>query len=70
MNDKKVLKLKNSDVKLNDIPKLNNAGEKSLKEYTYVVTFGNGKRKIIVTHTVSGIDKRKEAADVILKNIK
>lgn len=29
----------------------------------------NGKRKVIIENVTSGIDKRKEAADVILKNV-
>lgn len=31
-------------------------------------TIKNGKRKIYVTHTCSGVDKRKEAAAVVLGN--
>lgn len=33
-------------------------------------TIRNGKRKVYVTHSYSGEDRRKEAADVILGNKK
>jgi len=38
------------------------------KQYTVIIV--NGKKKIFINNKFSGEDKRKEAADVILGNIK
>ncbi len=40
------------------------------KMKTYSVVIVNGKKKIFITNTANGNDKRKEAADVILGNKK
>ncbi|WP_404988141.1 hypothetical protein [Clostridium culturomicium] len=41
-----------------------------MKKMKVIAIIKNGKRKIHVTHTFSGVDKRKEAADVVLGNKK
>lgn len=40
------------------------------KMKTYSVVIVNGKKKIFITNTANGDDKRKEASDVILGNKK
>ncbi len=35
---------------------------------TFRILSVNGKRKVIIENTATGLDKRKEVADLILKN--
>lgn len=43
---------------------------KDMEDVKITTTIKNGKRKIYVTHTFSGVDKRKEAVDIVLGNKK